>query len=213
MWGERDVVDLAAMRDLGLPFYLAGRRASPEGLATALAEGASGIQVGTAFAFCRESGLREDLKSAVIAMARRAGLMSLPILWHPQRDSPSRCFRFPARSPKRRSMQTAPACDYGYLREAYLSPVGAIGWRCSAEPLDRYAAKGGDAANTAGRKCLCTGLAAAAGLASCDAQGKPEPAIVTAGDDVACIARMLQSGTDHYSAADVIAAIAGRSAA
>ena len=39
---------------LGLPFWLAGGYGSAEKLKEALAEGAAGIQVGTAFAFCDE---------------------------------------------------------------------------------------------------------------------------------------------------------------
>ena len=57
--GERDTVDLAKMRALGLPFWLAGGYGSPEKLAEAIHAGASGVQVGTAFAFCEESGLKE----------------------------------------------------------------------------------------------------------------------------------------------------------
>jgi NAD(P)H-dependent flavin oxidoreductase YrpB (nitropropane dioxygenase family) len=61
IYGERDVVDLAKMRELGLPFWLAGGTGSPEGLRNALACGAAGIQVGTLFAYCAESGLEASL--------------------------------------------------------------------------------------------------------------------------------------------------------
>ena len=66
IYGERDVVDLARMRELGLPFWLAGGYGQPEQLRHALAEGAAGIQVGTAFAYSVESGMREDYKQAVL---------------------------------------------------------------------------------------------------------------------------------------------------
>jgi NAD(P)H-dependent flavin oxidoreductase YrpB (nitropropane dioxygenase family) len=62
IYGERDEPDLGVIAELGLPFWLAGMRAEPESLADALGLGAQGIQVGTAFAFCDESGFRQDLK-------------------------------------------------------------------------------------------------------------------------------------------------------
>ena len=57
-YGERDVPDLEAIRGLGLPFWLAGSYAEPDRLLEALEMGAAGIQVGTAFAFCEESGFQ-----------------------------------------------------------------------------------------------------------------------------------------------------------
>ena len=39
IYGDRDVPDLAAIRSLGLPFWLAGSRAEPERLTEALAAG------------------------------------------------------------------------------------------------------------------------------------------------------------------------------
>ena len=53
VYGERDQVDLQKIRDLGLPFWLAGEFGSPKKVEEALAAGAAGVQVGTASAFCR----------------------------------------------------------------------------------------------------------------------------------------------------------------
>ena len=64
VYGERDAVDLAKLRELGLPFWLAGGHGTNEGLQEALAAGAAGIQVGTAFAFCDESGLDPNTRSS-----------------------------------------------------------------------------------------------------------------------------------------------------
>jgi NAD(P)H-dependent flavin oxidoreductase YrpB (nitropropane dioxygenase family) len=47
IYGERDVVDLAEMKALELPFWMAGHYATPEKLADVRAQGAHGIQVGT----------------------------------------------------------------------------------------------------------------------------------------------------------------------
>ncbi len=69
-YGPQDVADLERIRGLGLPFWLAGSYSDPEKLAEALQLGAVGIQVGTAFAFCNESGIMSSLKRRVIEHAR-----------------------------------------------------------------------------------------------------------------------------------------------
>ena len=66
VYGERDRVDLEKTRGLGLPFWLAGDYGRPEKVREALSTGAAGVQVGTAFAFCAESGLRQEYKQALI---------------------------------------------------------------------------------------------------------------------------------------------------
>jgi len=66
IYGKRDIIDLDKMRQLGLPFWLAGGYDSPEKLRQALDFGATGIQVGTAFACCSESALDEAVKSRII---------------------------------------------------------------------------------------------------------------------------------------------------
>ena len=57
---------------------------------------------------------------------------------------------------------------------------------------------------TAGRKCVCNGLPSTVGLGQARANGLAELPLVTAGDDVACLAEFLSPGCDSYSAADVI---------
>ncbi|HEV8235624.1 MAG TPA: nitronate monooxygenase, partial [Gemmatimonadaceae bacterium] len=52
VYGERDIVDLEKVKELGLPFWIAGGVGSPNGLRAARAVGAAGIQVGTLFAYC-----------------------------------------------------------------------------------------------------------------------------------------------------------------
>ena len=66
LYGERDVVDLADMRSLGVPFWLAGGTGSPNSLAEALNARAAGIQVGTLFAYADESGITSDVKHQVL---------------------------------------------------------------------------------------------------------------------------------------------------
>ncbi len=71
VYGERDRVDLEKIRQVGLPFWLAGSYGTPEKIVEALELGAAGVQVGTAFAFCEESGLREDYKRNLLTKIKR----------------------------------------------------------------------------------------------------------------------------------------------
>jgi nitronate monooxygenase len=204
IYGPRDTPDLEKIREIGLPFWLAGSHARPEKLAEALELGAAGIQVGTAFAFCDESGIQPTLKREVLR-ASRAGTAQV--------------FTDPAASPTGFPFKVAAVpgtlseaacyaareriCNLGYLRRPYRRADGSIGYRCAAEPLDDYVRKGGDPADTIGRKCLCNGLAATVGYAQ-SRHGICEPALVTAGDEVSDVARLVPPDRDHYSAAEVI---------
>jgi len=214
LYGERDRVNLAEMRALGVPFWLAGGYGSPEGLSRALAEGAAGVQVGTAFAFSQESGLRDDLKARLLAQAYRTA---------------GRVFTNPLASPTGYPFKVAQldgslsdasvyatrkrVCDLGFLREAYITPSGAIGYRCSAEPEACFVLKGGDPAATVGRICLCNALLANIGHAQVRCDNVVEPPLVTVGDDLNTIARFLPPGTDAglegYSAAHVVETLLG----
>jgi NAD(P)H-dependent flavin oxidoreductase YrpB (nitropropane dioxygenase family) len=95
-------------------------------------------------------------------------------------------------------------CDLGYLRHLYRKPDGTLGYRCPAEPVDDYVKKGGALADTQGRKCLCNGLLANVGLHQMRSEMEQELALMTAGDDVAQVARFLKPGCDTYTAADVV---------
>lgn len=208
IYGERDKVDFDAMRELGVPFWLAGGYGSPERLREALATGAAGVQVGTAFAFCRESGLREDIKARLIAqvLAGEGKVFTDPLA------SPT---GFPFKvaqlsgtaSDAELVAKRTRICDLGFLREAYAKPNGTIGYRCPAEPVDCYVHKGGEKAATVGRKCLCNALLANIGLAQIRPSGYVEPPLITLGNDLNTVARFVQPGRPDYSATDVIEVI------
>jgi nitronate monooxygenase len=95
-------------------------------------------------------------------------------------------------------------CDLGYLREAYRTGDGTVGFRCPAEPVNVFVSKGGDPADTEGRVCVCNALVATAGMPQVRAGRYTEPPIVTMGDDVQGVVRFLEPGADRYGAADVI---------
>ncbi|MGC8484889.1 MAG: nitronate monooxygenase [Candidatus Baltobacteraceae bacterium] len=205
IYGERDNVDLEKIRALGLPFWLAGGYSSPEKLRAALAAGAKGVQIGTAFAFCTESSLRDDYKRALVgdALARKVHVRTDPLA------SPTG-FPFKVAQLEGTLSQEdvyegrARICDLGYLREAYKTSSGRLAYRCPSEPANIYVAKGGDIEDTVGRKCICNALLAAVGLPQTREGGDIEPSIVTSGDELAEIERFLSPGRLSYTAADVI---------
>jgi NAD(P)H-dependent flavin oxidoreductase YrpB (nitropropane dioxygenase family) len=205
IYGPRDQVDLEKIRELRLPFWLAGSFGRPGKLAEARRLGATGVQVGTAFAFCEESGIRDDLKRQTIALSRasRARVFTDPLA------SPT---GFPfkvvqlagTQSENRPHEERTRLCDLGYLRHAYRRPDGGVGYRCPAEPVEDFVRKGGLLADTKGRVCLCNGLVATIGLAQVRPESKADEALVTAGNEVATVAEFVPPGHDSYSAAEVV---------
>jgi nitronate monooxygenase len=205
VYGPRDQVDLAKLRELGLPFWLAGGYGTPQRVREAIDAGAQGVQVGTAFAFCDESSTTQPIKQAVLEMSRagRAAVFTDP------NASPT---GFPFKVVQLAGTLSEPRvydereriCDLGYLRTPYRREDGTLGYRCPAEPQASYQSKGGDPNDTPGRKCLCNALFGTIGLSQSLGQGRSEPAIVTAGDDVADVAQFIPQGQTSYSARDVI---------
>lgn len=210
IYGTRDVVNLEAMRKIGLPFWLGGAYGSPEKLRAALADGAAGVQVGTAFALCVESALVPEARRALIrkAFEGRAKVFTDPVV------SPT---GFPFKVAQLEGTLSDAAvfekrikvCDLGFLREAYVKEDGTIGYRCHSEPLQAYLAKGGKVEDTIGRKCICNGLFADIGMGQIQPNGVPEPGIVTLGDDYANIGQFCTPEQLDYTAADVVRHLLG----
>lgn len=205
IYGSRDAIDPAAFRTLGLPFWLAGGYGYPERLAEALAVGATGVQVGTPFAFCNESALDPALRTSVLQAVRAgtARVVTDPVA--SPTGFPFKIFDAPDTLSRTDVYARRPRiCDLGYLRTAYRNEDGRIGFRCPGEPIATYVAKGGNIADTAGRRCLCNGLVAAIGLGQRSLDGYQEPPILTSGADLSVLQPYLAE-TTSYSAADVIA--------
>ncbi|GAA3561382.1 nitronate monooxygenase [Nonomuraea rosea] len=205
VYGERDVVVPEQMMAIGVPFWMAGGYGSPDGLAAALAGGATGIQAGTAFAFCAESGMAAPLKRAVLEHVARGDTR---VRTDP-RISPT---GFPFKTVDLEGTvarddvyaDRTRLCDLGVLRSPYRKADTGIGYRCPAEPVDVYERRGGRAQNTEGRRCLCNALLATAGYGQERLDGYAEPAIVTAGTDLSAV-RHLSAVHPGYTAADVVA--------
>lgn len=210
VYGPRDELDLNALRALDLPFWLAGACGTPEKLRAALAAGAAGIQVGTAFALCVESGFKPEIRRQLVLQAL---------------DGQAHVFTDPVASPAGYPFKVADfggslseqanyderrrICDLGLLREAYRRPDGSIGYRCPAEPQHTYVAKGGSAADAVSRKCLCNALLASIGLAQALPDGGSERCLITLGDDLSHIGLFCTAEHPDFSATDVIRVLLG----
>lgn len=208
IYGERDIADLGAMRELGLPFWLAGGTGSPEALASALQAGAAGIQVGTLFAYADESGLTPEYKRSVLAHAARG---EVDVITDPRASPtgyPFKVVRW-AGDPTATEPARERVCDLGYLRVAYRRTDGRLGYRCAAEPVKAYVEKGGTEADTEGRRCLCNALMANVGHAQVRAEGRVEQPLLTSGDDLVGISAFLR-GRTSYTADDVLDYLEGK---
>ncbi|HUZ25044.1 MAG TPA: nitronate monooxygenase [Streptosporangiaceae bacterium] len=206
VYGPRDEIDLAKVAALGLPFWLAGGQAGPGLLTRARSAGAAGIQVGTAFALCRESGIEAGLRGRLVDEAL-AG--TLAIRNEPYSSPTGFPFKVAQLSGTLADDQVYAArtrlCDLGYLRAPYQRADDRIGYRCPAEPVETYLRKGGAIEDTIGRRCLCNGLTATIGLAQRRTGEPVEPPLVTLGQDLSFLPGLVAAVGTSFGAADVVA--------
>jgi nitronate monooxygenase len=218
VYGEKDEVNLERFKKAvkGLPFWLAGYYARPDKLQEVLALGGAGIQVGTSFAFSKESGLRQDVKRDVLKQVQSGdlGVYTDPVA--SPTGFPFKVLELDDSLSTKANYDARPrVCNLGYLRTAYMdTETGKIGYRCASEPVDIYLKKGGAVEATVGRKCLCNGLMANAGLPQVspftregDDKKYVEEILITAGDDVNQVREYMKENDEghlEYSAVDVL---------
>ncbi len=205
VFGPRDDADLAKVAAVGLLFWLAGGYSTSLQVKQALAEGAAGVQVGTLFALCAESGLKTPVREGMLTelAAGRLEVRTDPLA------SPT---GFPFKVVSVAGSLSEPEtyadrprlCDLSYLRVPYEKEPGTLGYRCPAEPVHMYVRKGGDIADTVGRKCLCNGLTANVGLGQTRRDGYQEAAIATLGADLDGVTLMLSEFPDGWTAAQAV---------
>ncbi|HLE56851.1 MAG TPA: nitronate monooxygenase [Rhodothermia bacterium] len=208
-YGPKDVPDLAAIAEIGRPFWLAGSYASPERLGEALESGATGVQLGSIFALSDESGIMPSLKRRLIDEYLDGDLKI-------RTDFEASPTGFPFKIAELEGTVGDPTgldgrsriCDMGYLREMLVSSEGKTTYRCAAEPVADFVRKGGPAEATEKRVCLCNGLMATIGLGQIRADG-PELPLVTAGDDFSFLHGVLRKGKSSYTASEAIDYIVG----
>lgn len=215
LYGTRDQIDLTQMSLLGKPFWLAGGYGSSKQLTAAQSAGATGIQAGTIFAFCEESGLTSALKQRF--------LQKLFDTDEKDDRAPSLVFTDPLASPTGYPFKVAQLsdtlseaelyanrpriCDLGYLRQAYRGSDGTIHYRCPGEPIEDYLKKGGKLEETQGRKCLCNALVANLGLGqnrAVEDTNYNEVPLLTAGNDIDCVKPLISPRNLTYSAQDAL---------
>jgi nitronate monooxygenase len=198
-YGERDVCSVEKVADLGLPFWLAGGCASPEQVAAARAAGACGVQVGTAFACCEESGILDSIKAEIIGMHRAGKLDVITDFKASPTGYPFKRVEIEANGRR----EACRACDLGYLRTVYAKDDGTLGYRCPAGPRKPFLSKGGTPEEAEGKHCLCNGLLATIGLGQ-TRRGIPVQPLVTWGDDMRFLDPILGPEKTSYTAADVL---------
>jgi NAD(P)H-dependent flavin oxidoreductase YrpB (nitropropane dioxygenase family) len=223
IYGPKDEVNFAEMRNLGLPFWMAGSYGNPDGLKRAISEGAAGVQVGTAFAFSHDSGLEESLRiratNEILATEKPSDLIFTDPVASPT-GFPFKVLQMEQTIASQDFYEARPRkCDLGYLREGARLESGKVVFRCSAEPVDVYLAKGGTREETIGKKCLCNALMATTGLPQHQESGYTEQPLITSGDNLEVVAHLVHEvqrqrtlGQPHlvtptapsYGAADVI---------
>jgi NAD(P)H-dependent flavin oxidoreductase YrpB (nitropropane dioxygenase family) len=189
---------------LGVPIYVAG--AFPEGgshndFLYWRERGAYGLQVGSRFALCDESGMRRELKDEVLAYNALGGELETAFGISPT-GYPFKVLPLPgsAADPSVHE-QRRRICNKGYLMQAEtIERDGAeeLVFRCPAMPSRQYEKLGGDSAEIGPRICLCNSLLSTAGFDS-----EKEAPLITLGISGKRI-------TERHSAREVIEDILGQ---
>lgn len=198
-YSERDVCSIEKIAALSLPFWIAGSCASPEKLQEAKALGARGVQVGSAFACSAESGITPEIKRQVIEQYFSGKLNVITDFRASPTDYPFKRVDVEANG----SSDACRACDLGYLRHIFEKEDGSLGYRCPAAPRKSYVAKGGQAEDCEGRRCLCNGLLATIGMGQVRRDRQVLP-LVTLGDDLSFLDGIKCGESTIPTAQDVI---------
>ncbi|HHU36786.1 MAG TPA: nitronate monooxygenase [Treponema sp.] len=205
MYGPKDTVDYAKIIGLNVPFWLGGSFSKKESLSETISQGAQGIQVGTLFAFCRESGLMPTLKRKFLETVRAGTAI---VFTHPSASPTGYPFKLGVLdgtlSESEVYKKRTPLCNMGYLRELFKTPEGTIGYRCSAENKKAYVKKGGKLERTDEARCLCNALLANIGLGMKYASSYLEEPLLTVGTHLESLKELIQQVGLDYSSKDVI---------
>lgn len=205
VYGPRDEVAFDKLQDLGIPFWIGGSFASPEGLAKAQSLGAVGIQAGSIFALSENSGMESNFRSEI----RRQGWNKELVIRTDPNASPT---GFPFKLIQLAGTQSDKViyearkrvCNICLLRTLHVHK-DKIEYRCSSEPIFNYLSKGGKVEDTVGARCLCNVLLSAAGF------GNPEePPAFTLGDDVSFLRHLMKDSNDSYTAEQAVSYLLGQ---
>lgn len=207
---SKDDADIEKVRATGLPFWLAGGYATPEKLTFAISQGAVGVQVGSIFALCHESGITKELRQQVLTQLAQK---TLKVITDPLGSPTSFPFKYAELdatiSDQSEFESRVKLCDLGYLRTIVERPNNRIAYRCSGEPDKTFAFKGGADGATTGKKCLCNALLSNIGMPQMRATGYQEAALVTLGSDITGEEALLTLYPDGWSAVQAVKYLLG----
>lgn len=206
LYGPKDEADIGAMVEIGLPFWLAGTYGTADKVREAIDLGAQGVQAGTIFALCEDSGLRPSLRDAMLDRLRRDELVVKNDPLASPTGFPFKVAQVPGtQSDEDVYLARNRICDLGYLRQPVEHEDGTVQFRCPSEPVHMYVKKGGDAADTDGRKCLCNALMANIGLGQLRKDGYEEQAALTLGQDLTGPSELIRRHPSGWTARDAVA--------
>ena len=220
VYGPDDEPNLQAIRQVGLPFWLAGGYGSREKLQQALEAGAAGVQVGTAFALAEDSGMKPTYRTAILNELKKGAddaALVQTTLFSPT-GFPFKVVQLENTLADEAVYTSRPrVCDLGLLQQLGLTKPAEDGkrhlfQRCPAAPVDGFVQKRGLPHNTEGRRCLCNGLLSCAGLGQVGKRNgarTEEPAIVTLGNHLDGARRLSRNGQTPYWARDVVVDMLG----
>ncbi|KKQ77887.1 MAG: hypothetical protein A3A96_00670 [Candidatus Zambryskibacteria bacterium RIFCSPLOWO2_01_FULL_39_39] len=200
VYGEKDLVDYSKIASLGLPFWIGGSYASPEKLKWTLEIGASGIQVGSIFALCEQSGMDNGLRRRIRKLGFEGKLNIRTDIVFSSTGFPFKIVELEGTLSNRNVYEARERrCDQGVLVTLFEREDGSIGSRCPAEPVEKFVPKGGNEKDAVDRGCLCNALISTAGFGD-----EKEPPVVTLGDDVSFLPHLMASGDGFYGAEDAV---------
>jgi NAD(P)H-dependent flavin oxidoreductase YrpB (nitropropane dioxygenase family) len=195
------------IRNIGWPFWIGGASANSEQFHWALEQGAVGIQAGSIFALSNESGMEPMVRSKIRKLGFEGKLQVRTDLRISPTGYPFKVLVLDGTLSETSVIEKRVRnCSQGALVTAYERPNGTFGFRCPAEPVDVFVAKGGNIEETVGRGCLCNGLNSTAGYGD-----ENEPMVITAGDDLSFLKSplLMPDINSSYSAAQAIKYILG----
>lgn len=205
IYGDRDQPNLVKMTNLGIPYWLAGGYGTPAKLREAQEIGAVGIQVGTLFALCNQSGLAEPLRKQLLDEIRMNQLKIATNAAASPTGFPIKIAHLSGSlTDHQLATERSALCDLGYLRTPFLNRNGRIDYRCPGEPVEMFLKKGGREEETHGRHCLCNALTSNVGLGQHRRSGYQELPLITLGSDIQGAKIMLEKYPDGWSALNII---------
>ena len=207
-FGPLDEVNFEKMQKVGLPFWLAGGRATPEALQEAFHLGAEGVQVGSLFALSRDSGLLPKYREQMLQAAREHNLKVRTDHRASPTGFPFKVVELEGTVGMKDTYEARPRlCDLGYLRSHTITTEGKTISKCAAEPDAPYLKKGGKEEDLDKRICLCNGLMASIGLGQERPDGYKEAPLLTLGATTEDIDKMLIKYPEGWTAKQVVATL------